>query len=98
MPIGSFKDQGTSDIAHEVRSKNARRKPPEALHDTAYRKLVFLDSAHSLRDLANWKSLRLEKLRGNRKDQYSIRINDQYRVCFKWNGVDAIDVEIVDYH
>jgi len=98
MPIGSYKDQGTSDIAHEVRSKNARRKLPDALHDVAYHKMVFLDNAHSLHDLANWKSLHLEKLKGNRKDQYSIRINDRYRICFRWNGVDALDVEIVDYH
>jgi len=49
-------------------------------------------------DLRNWQSLRLEKLKGDRKDQHSIRINDQYRICFRWAGTDALDVEVVDYH
>jgi|HubBroStandDraft_6_1064221.scaffolds.fasta_scaffold653774_2 proteic killer suppression protein len=98
MPIGSFKDQGTNDIAQRVDSKIARRKLAASLHEAAYRKLVFLDNAHSLRDLANWKGLHLEKLMGNRKEQYSIRINNRYRICFKWTGSDAVDVEIVDYH
>ncbi len=98
MPVGSFKDQGTSDIAHEVHSKFARKKLPTSLHDAAYRKMVFLDSAHSLQDLANWKGLHFEKLKGDRKGQYSIRINDRYRICFRWSGIDALDVEIVDYH
>jgi proteic killer suppression protein len=60
--------------------------------------LVFLANATSIADLANWKGLRLEKLKGDRKDQFSIRINDQYRICFRWTGSDAFDVEIVDYH
>jgi proteic killer suppression protein len=98
MAIRSFADPGTADIAHEVGSKSSRRKLPPSLHDAAYRKMVFLDNAQSLRDLANWQSLRLEKLKGDRKDRYSIRINDQYRICFRWLGADAADVEIVDYH
>jgi len=98
MPIRSFRDPGTHDIAHEVPAKFARRKLPPFLHSAAYRKMVFLDNAHSLEDMSNWKGLRLEKLKGDRKEQFSIRINDRYRVCFRWNGVDALDVEIVDYH
>src|ERR1041385_722451 len=98
MPIRSLRDKGTSDIAQEIHSRIARRKLPDFLHEVAYRKRVFLDNVHSLEDLASWKGLRLEKLKGARKNQFSIRINDQYRICFNWNGVDAIDVEVVDYH
>ena len=98
MPIRSYKDKGASDIAAELPSKLARRKLPVDLHDAAYRKLVFLDNAQTLQDLTNWKSLHLEKLRGDRKDQSSIRINEQYRICFRWTGRDAVDVEIMDYH
>jgi proteic killer suppression protein len=98
MPIKSFKDQGTRDIAEELGSKAARKTLPVVLHEVAYRKLVFLDNAYALSDLAGWKSLRLEKLRGDRRNQFSIRINDQYRICFLWSGADALDVEVVDYH
>ena len=98
MAIRSYKDKGTGDIAAEVNSKPARSKLPVSLHETAYRKLLFLDNAYTLEDLVNWKSLQMEKLKGKRKGQYSIRINDQYRICFRWTGRDAVDVEIVDYH
>ena len=98
MAIRSFRDDGTHDIANDVSSKAARRRLPPTLHDIAYRKLVFLDNARSLVDLTNWQSLRLEKLRGDRRDQYSIRINNRYRICFRWAGTDALDVEVVDYH
>jgi len=80
MPIRNFRDEGTSEIARELRSKSARRKLPEALHAIAFRKLVFLDNASSLQDLANWQSLRLEKLKGSRQKQYSIRINNKFRI------------------
>ena len=59
---------------------------------------MLLDAATALRDLAVWPSLRLEKLKGNRKGQHSIRINRQYRICFVWREKDAFDVAIVDYH
>jgi proteic killer suppression protein len=59
---------------------------------------VQLDVAASLNDLAAIRGNRLEALKGSRKGQYSIRINDQYRVCFRWKSGDALDVEIVDYH
>ena len=58
----------------------------------------MLDGAHSLDDLKIPPGNRLEKLRGNRQGQYSIRINDQYRICCIWRGPDAYDVEITDYH
>lgn len=61
-------------------------------------KLVMLDAAHSPEDLRVPPSNRLEKLQGARKGRHSIRINDQWRVCFEWKAGDAYDVEIVDYH
>ena len=64
----------------------------------AYRKLRYLNNARTLMDLRIPPANRLEKLRGDRMGQYSIRINDQWRVCFHWQGNDAYEVEIVDYH
>lgn len=64
----------------------------------AQRKLMQLHAAHLLRDLTIFPGNRLEALKGNRKGQHSIRVNDQYRICFVWRDGDAFDVEIVDYH
>ena len=64
----------------------------------ALRKLRILDAAMSLNDLRVPPGNRLERLRGERAGQYSIRINDQWRICFRWDEGDAHDVEIVDYH
>jgi len=69
----------------------------QAVQDRSEERLAQLHAATSLLDLS-LPSLRLEKLAGSRKGQYSIRINDQYRVCFEWRGGDAFEVEIVDYH
>jgi proteic killer suppression protein len=69
----------------------------QAIQDRSEERLAQLHAATSLLDLS-LPSLRLEKFTGNRKGQYSIRINDQYRVCFEWRGGDAFEVEIVDYH
>ena len=74
-----------------------RRLPPTLLR-VALRKLVQLDAATRLDDLRVPPGNRLEALRGARAGQYSIRINDQWRVCFRWHDGDAFDVEIVDYH
>ena len=98
MAVRSYRDKATADIANQISSKIALKKLPSYLHDLAYRRLVFLDNAVELSDLVNWRSLRLEKLRGAEKDLYSIRINDQYRICFRWTGRDALDVQIIDYH
>lgn len=98
MAVRSYKDKATADIANQINSKIALKRLPSYLHDLAYRKLVFLDNAVEIGDLVNWRSLRLEKLRGVQKSLYSIRINDQYRICFRWTGKDAVDVEIIDYH
>lgn len=96
--IVSFGESGTEDIFNGKNSKAARKTCPETLWKVAARKLDQLDSVASLDDLrippGNW----LEALSGSRKGQFSIRINDQYRICFLWadNGPDR--VEIVDYH
>jgi proteic killer suppression protein len=64
----------------------------------ARRKLLYLHNARRLQDLRVPPGNRLEALKGERKGQYSIRINDQWRICFRWKNADALDVEIVDYH
>ncbi len=66
--------------------------------DQAARRLALLDAAESLRDLAALPSNRLEALRGNREGQHSIRVNVQWRICFRWTDEGPSDVEIVDYH
>ncbi len=71
---------------------------PEDIQNRALRKLRQLDAAQNLEDLVNPPSNRLEALKGNRKGQYSLRINQQWRLCFVWDGDNASDVEIVDYH
>jgi toxin HigB-1 len=75
-----------------------RVKQFEAFERIAQRKLAMLNAAIALSDLAAVPGNRLEKLKGNRKGQYSIRINDQWRICFKWKDGDAVDVEVADYH
>jgi toxin HigB-1 len=69
-----------------------------AIERSALRKLVMLDAAPDLRSLATLPGNRLEQLKGDRKRQHSIRINDQWRICFEWREGDAYEVEIVDYH
>jgi toxin HigB-1 len=98
MGIRSFVSTGTADIASDRQTKAARRLLPVHLHRSALEKLVLLDAAVSLNDLAAWPSLNLEKLKGDPKGQYSSRINSQYRICFVWEQNNARQVEIVDYH
>jgi proteic killer suppression protein len=74
------------------------RKFPGNIQDRALRKLRQLDASATLDDLRNPPGNRLETLKGNRAGQLSIRINDQWRICFRWANGDASDVEIVDYH
>lgn len=74
------------------------RKLPHDIQKTARRKLLYLNDAQDVRDLLAPPGNRLEKLSGDREGQYSIRINDQWRVCFRWQDGRALDVEIVDYH
>lgn len=98
MAILTFGNIGSQDIALGVNSKRARGLLPIRLHELANSRLVRLDAATSLEDLRMFPSFRLEKLRGSRSGQYSIRINEQYRICFFWFAPDASEVEIVDYH
>ena len=95
--IVSFKDRGTEDFFDGEDSKAARKTLPSNLHDRAGRTLDQLSAAVSL-DSLSLPGLRLEKLKGDRAGQHSIRINDQYRVCFRWTDNGAENVEIVDYH
>jgi len=76
----------------------AARKFPADIQQRALNKLRLLDAAASINDLRNPPGNRLEALKGERRGQYSIRINGQWRICFRWNDGDAQDVEIVDYH
>ena len=96
--IVSFKAEGTEDVFNGKNSPAARRACPRALWSTAFRKLDQIDSATELNDLSIPPGNRLEALKGARKGQHSIRINEQYRICFRWTETGADEVEIVDYH
>ncbi|EAU39806.1 Plasmid maintenance system killer [Fulvimarina pelagi HTCC2506] len=92
--IVSFRDKQTEAIA----SGRAGRKLPGDIQRTALKKLRQLDAAAGLDDLRIPPGNRLEALQGNRAGQHSVRINDQWRICFRWDAGNAYDVEIVDYH
>ena len=92
--IRTFKCKNTEQIFNRQRS----RKFPQDIQQVALRKLRMLNRSTSLRDLRVPPANRLEKLRGNRAGQYSIRVNDQWRICFVWRNGDIFNVEIVDYH
>ena len=91
--IQTFRDRDTEALFN---GKRVRRF--QAVTKQAERRLLILDSATSLADLRELPSNRLEALQGDRRGQYSIRINDQWRVCFVWREDGAYEVEIVDYH
>lgn len=92
--IRSFADRDTE----RLWAREHVRRFPGDLRRTMLRKLLVLDGAISLEDLRIPPGNRLEKLRGDRSGQYSVRVNDQWRVCFRWVDGNAEDVEIVDYH
>jgi proteic killer suppression protein len=92
--IKSFRDKDTERVFVRERA----RKLSQAVQRQALRKLLLLDAAESLADLRVPPGNRLEKLSGDRRGQYSIRINDQLRVCFTWSDGHAHEVEIADYH
>ncbi|MFA5873146.1 MAG: type II toxin-antitoxin system RelE/ParE family toxin [Anaerolineales bacterium] len=96
--IQSFKQTGTKDIFNGINSPVARRTCPETLWKIATRRLDQLDSISALQELRIPPGNRLEALGRDRKGQYSIRINDQYRICFFWTEQGPDQVEIVDYH
>jgi proteic killer suppression protein len=92
--IKTFNSKETEKIFARQRS----RKLPQNIQQIAYRKLRMLNNAIDLNDLRIPPANRLEKLKGDREGQYSIRINAQWRICFDWIDGDALNVEIVDYH
>jgi toxin HigB-1 len=92
--IKSFADKETEKIYHRNYSKNF----PEEIQQRAYRRLLQIDLMTELKELQSPPENRLEKLKGDRDGQHSIRINQQWRICFKWQEGDAFDVEIVDYY
>jgi proteic killer suppression protein len=95
--IRSFKHKGVEDIFNGKNSKAARKTCPQILWKIAVRRLGQLDSVSVLDELRVPPGNRLEALKGDRKGQYSIRINDQYRICFFWMDIEPDEVEIVDY-
>ena len=92
--INSFADAEAEKVFHRQFSK----KLPADIQSVALRKLRMLNNANAVNDLCSPPANRLEKLSGNREGQHSIRINDQYRLCFVWDNGNARDVTIVDYH
>ena len=92
--IKTFRDRDTERIFKRERVKRFSMQ----LQKLAQRKLDPLDGADAIEDLRILSGNRLEKLSGNRQGQYSIRVNDQWRICFCWKSGNAVDVEIVDYH
>lgn len=92
--IKTFADKETEKVYHQTFSK----KLPQSIQKVALRKLIMIDNAGCLEDLRIPPANRLEALSGNRSGQFSIRINEQYRICFVFEGNDFYDVEIVDYH
>ncbi len=91
--IRSFRNREAEKLFHDEFSKKY-----QSIERIARRKLIMLDEAEGLEDLAALPGNRLEALKGDRQGEYSIRINDQYRVCFVWTEGNATDIEIVDYH
>ena len=92
--IKNFRSRETEKIWNGVRSKRL----PQDIQQIARRKLRMLNNSRSLNDLRVPPANRLEALKGNRSGQHSIRVNDQWRICFVWVDGDAVNVEIVDYH
>lgn len=92
--IKTFADKETE----KIYSQRFSKKLPQSIQRIALRKLIMIDNAQNLEDLRIPPANHLERLAGNREGQYSIRINDQYRICFEADGNNFYDVEIVDYH
>lgn len=92
--IKSFKDKETE----KIYCREGSRKLPDDIQQVALRKLRMVNNAKNINDLRIPPANRLEKLKGNRSGQYSVRINDKWRICFVWEDSDAYNVEIADYH
>ena len=95
--IASFGNRATEDLYHGRKSKASRRLPSDIV-SVALRKLDMINAAQSLQDLTSPPGNRLEALHGNLSGHHSIRINDQWRICFDWTNNQAENVEITDYH
>jgi toxin HigB-1 len=98
VAIYNFRNKATEDINYGRTTKNSLKLLPKILHQKAQIKLARISAATSLEDLRGLRGNRLETLYGDREGQYSICINDQYRICFRWLEENAYDVEIIDYH
>ena len=96
MAIRNFRTKGTEDINYGKFTKEALRTLPKELHRKAQIKLARLGAITSMQDLQEIRGNHFEKLKGERQGQDSIRINDRYRICFKWATQNAVDVEIID--
>ena len=92
--IMSYRDRDTQEVSERRRV----RKFPESIQRRALAKLILLDGISDVNELRNPPGNRLEALSGDQAGQYSIRVNEQWRICFIWDGIDAWEVEIVDYH
>jgi proteic killer suppression protein len=92
--IKTFRDKETARLF----TRQFSRRFPAHLHRVAWNKLAILDAAEQLNDLRIPPGNRLEKLSGNREGEHSTRVNDQWRICFRWHAGDAYEVEITDYH
>lgn len=93
--IASFGDRATEALFH---GEKVPKRIPASIRSSALRKLDLLNGAHSLQDLRTPPGNRLEALRGRPRGSHSIRVNDQWRIVFRWRSGDAHDVRIVDYH
>ena len=96
--IVSFADEGTEDIYDGKDTRKARKTCPPEVWQRAQDKMTVMNAVAEVEELRIPPSNRLEALKGKRKGQWSIRINDQYRICFRWTEKGPADVEIVDYH
>lgn len=98
MAIKSFKCKASEDICEEILSKKSLKVLPKSLHHKCRVRFTVLSAASTLEDLKTLRGNRFEALKGSRKNQYSIRINRQYRICFSWIDKNVCNVEVVDYH
>ena len=98
MAIKSFRNKASEEIANGKKTKRTLKVLPRELDFSAYKRLIFLDSIKTLDSLQAWPGLKFEHLKGVRKGEVSIRINNQYRIFFRFKDGQIFDVEIVDYH
>jgi proteic killer suppression protein len=96
--IKSFKNTGTEDVFDGTASKAARKCCPQSIWPVARRKLDQINRVQEITELQIPPENRLEQLKGDRENQYSIRINQQYRICFIWEEGQAYELEVTDYH